>query len=78
MGLVAALLGELMDAGAIARQPVEPLAHVLIGALDEAALYVARAPDPDAARDAVRIVLHRVVAVVVEPTAGPTGPTRPT
>ncbi|MET0326328.1 MAG: TetR/AcrR family transcriptional regulator, partial [Ilumatobacteraceae bacterium] len=54
MGLVATLLTELMDAGAIDRQPVEPLAHVLIGALDEAALYVARAPDPDTARAEVR------------------------
>ena len=50
----AALLTELMDAGAMPRQPVEPLAHVLIGALDEAALYVALAEDPDAARAEVR------------------------
>jgi AcrR family transcriptional regulator len=64
MGLVATLLTELMDAGAIDRQPVEPLAHVLIGALDEAALYVARAADPDTARAEVRTVLHRLVAVV--------------
>ena len=70
MGLVATLLTELMDAGAIARQPVEPLAHVLIGALDEAALYVARAADPDAARAEVRTVLHRLVAVVAGPIAG--------
>ncbi|MET0458767.1 MAG: TetR/AcrR family transcriptional regulator, partial [Ilumatobacteraceae bacterium] len=67
MGLVATLLTELMDAGAIDRQPVEPLAHVLIGALDEAALYVARAPDPDTARAEVRTVLHRLVAVVTGP-----------
>ena len=46
LGLVTALLTELMDAGAIPAQPVEPLAHVLIGALDEAALYVALAADP--------------------------------
>jgi hypothetical protein len=39
-----------MDAGAIAAQPVVPLAHVLIGALDECARYVARAEDPVTAR----------------------------
>jgi hypothetical protein len=72
MGLVGAILHELIDAGAIAPQPVEPVAHVLIGALDEAALFVARAPDPDRARADVRTVLHRVVAVVVEPTTGAT------
>jgi len=71
MGLVATILTEFMDAGAIARQPVEPLAHVLIGALDEAALYVARAADPDAARAEVRTVLHRLVAVVAGPIDAP-------
>src|SRR3954463_6497135 len=33
-------------AGALEPQPVRPLAHVLVGALDEAALYVARSDDP--------------------------------
>jgi AcrR family transcriptional regulator len=39
-----------MDAGLIARHPVDPLAHMLIGALHEAALAMARADDPEAAR----------------------------
>ena len=39
-----------IDAGRIAPQPARPLAHLLLGALDEAALYVARAADRDAAR----------------------------
>jgi AcrR family transcriptional regulator len=69
-GLVTGLLTELMDADAIARQPIEPLAHVLIGALDEAALYVALAADPVTARDAAAAVLHRLVTAVVTP-AGP-------
>ena len=43
LGLVSSLLTELMDAGAIGRQPIEPLAHVLVGALDEAAIEDARA-----------------------------------
>jgi len=49
MGLVEALLHAAIDAGAIAEQPVRPLAHVLIGALDEAALYVSRATDAEKA-----------------------------
>ena len=51
LGLTEAILRAAMDAGRIAEQPVRPLAHVLIGALDEAALYVARADDPAAARE---------------------------
>lgn len=34
-----------MDAGQIERHPVRPLAHLLLGAIDEAALLVARADD---------------------------------
>ena len=39
-----------MERGEIRRQPVEPLAHALLGALDEVAMFVARAEDPAAAR----------------------------
>jgi len=65
LGLVTALLTELVEADAIPAQPIAPLAHVLIGALDEAALYVALAPDQDAARREAGAVLHRFVATVV-------------
>ena len=51
LGLIQLALQTAMDAGAIVPQPVIPLAHVLIGALNECALYVARAEDPPAARE---------------------------
>jgi AcrR family transcriptional regulator len=50
LGLIEATLRAAIDAGAIATQPVRPLAHVLMGALDEAAMLVARAEDPEQAR----------------------------
>ena len=50
-----------MDAGAIAPGPVVPLAHLLIGALDEGAMFVARAADPEAARREVEGVLDRLL-----------------
>ena len=50
LGLIEATLRAAIDAGAIAEQPVRPLAHVLMGALDEAAMLVARAEDPELAR----------------------------
>ena len=50
LGLIEASLQAAIDAGAIAEQPVRPLAHVLMGALDEAAMLVARAEDPEPAR----------------------------
>jgi AcrR family transcriptional regulator len=49
-GLTEGVVQAAIDAGLIPRQPAKPLAHLLLGALDEAALYVARAPDARAAR----------------------------
>ncbi len=50
VGLVREVLQAAMDTGALAPQPLEPLTHVLLAALHEAALYVARADDHAAAR----------------------------
>lgn len=50
LGLIEATLQAAIEAGSIDPQPVRPLAHVLMGALDEAAMLVARAEDPDEMR----------------------------
>ena len=49
-GLMKEVLQAAVDAGALTPQPLEPLAHVLLAALHEAALYVARADDHATAR----------------------------
>ena len=61
LGLVQLALQSAMDAGAIVRQPVVPLAHVLVGALDECALYIARAEDPAAAREQCAAIFDRIL-----------------
>jgi hypothetical protein len=58
---VEAALQAAVDAGQLAPQPVRALAHVLIGAVDEAALYVATAEDQAAARAEVGAVLDRLL-----------------
>ena len=60
-GLLRAVLQGLMDAGLLEPQPVEPLAHVLLGALSEAGMVIAQADDVEAARDAVGASLDRLV-----------------
>jgi AcrR family transcriptional regulator len=50
LGLIAGLLAAGIESGEIRRQPVDPLAHALLGALDEIAMLVGRAPDPAAVR----------------------------
>lgn len=63
-GLVQGLLTYAISAGRIRQQPAEPLAHVLIGALDEAALYVSQSESPDEARTAVVAVLEGLLGAL--------------
>ncbi len=64
LGLIEGTLQAAVDAGAIPEQPVRPLAHVLMGALDEAAMLVARAEDPEAMRTEVGHTLDRLIAAL--------------
>jgi AcrR family transcriptional regulator len=64
LGLIEASLQAAIDAGAIASQPVRPLAHVLMGALDEAAMLVGRAEDPEAMRLEVGRTLDTLLAAL--------------
>jgi len=61
LGLVEEMIAQAIAVGRIRDQPVKPLAHVLIGSLDEAALYVVRAEDPALARDQMRAVVSQLV-----------------
>ena len=45
LGMIEAAIAAAIAAGEIAELPVRPLAHLLMGALDEAALLVVRDPD---------------------------------
>lgn len=64
LGLIEATLQAAIDAGAIPDQPVRPLAHVLMGALDEAAMLVARAEDPEGMRAEVGRTLDTLLAAL--------------
>lgn len=55
------VLGVLIARGAIAPQPAEPLAHLLSGAMNEAALWIARSPDPQAALAEAIAALERLL-----------------
>lgn len=61
LGMTEQLITEAIRAGQLARQPVRPLAQVLIGALDEAAMFIATADDPKRARRETRQVLRRLI-----------------
>jgi len=60
-GLVVAGVEAAIGAGLIAAQPVEPLAHVLFGALTEAGMVVARADEPRTARADMEAAMDRLL-----------------
>ena len=60
-GLAEALLEQGMAAGRIRAQPTRPLAHILMGASDEAALYVAEAADHVRARTEMVEVIDQLI-----------------
>jgi AcrR family transcriptional regulator len=50
LGLVTMALQEAMDSGVLQRREVQPLAHMLMGAMVEASMMIANAADPAAMR----------------------------
>jgi AcrR family transcriptional regulator len=61
LGLIKLALQNLIDGGVVDPQPVDPLAHAILGTMAEAGLYVARADDVDAARGEMGAVLRRML-----------------
>jgi AcrR family transcriptional regulator len=62
LGLVSFGLQNAMDRDVLAAQPVRPLAHLLMGAMAEAAMVIANAEDAAAARDEVEPPLLALLA----------------
>jgi AcrR family transcriptional regulator len=61
LGLVRAGLAAAMDAGAMARVPVDPMSQLLLAAVEEAILFIARADDEQAALEEARTALNRLL-----------------
>ncbi|MDT7766971.1 MAG: hypothetical protein QOC63_6391 [Mycobacterium sp.] len=62
LGVIEGMLAHAIAEGAIPEQPLRPTAHVLLGALDEAALFVSRATDRDRARKDMDAVCERLIS----------------
>jgi AcrR family transcriptional regulator len=67
LGLVSAGLETVMEAGYLETQPVEPLAHLILGALTEGGLVIARAQDREKARREVGDGLDRILSGLRKP-----------
>jgi AcrR family transcriptional regulator len=67
IGLVQGLLTHAMEVGRIPPRPVEALAHILLGALREAALYLALAADRAQARQDVGGIVDQLIQTLERP-----------
>src|SRR5271157_4031501 len=61
LGVITAMLDAAVAQRVIPRQPTAPLAHMLLAAVDEAALYIANAPDRRQAHNQARQSLSRLL-----------------
>ena len=62
LGVIEGMLAHAIAEGAVPEQPLRPTAHVLLGALDEAALFVSRATNRDQARKEMDAVCDRLLS----------------
>ncbi|CAA0136735.1 Transposon Tn10 TetC protein [Mycolicibacterium vanbaalenii] len=61
IALIQEKVGEAISQGIIEDQPVSELTHILVAAVEEAALLVAHAPDPVGARQRAAGILDRLL-----------------
>jgi AcrR family transcriptional regulator len=72
LGMTERMLTAAIEAGQLKPQPVRPLATVMIGALDEAAMSIANADDTTAEKEQVRAVVHDLIdGLMTRATAKP-------
>ena len=73
LGLVRAALQLAVAEGSLPDQPIDMLAHILLAAINEAALCIANAPDAEAARTEAVAVIDQLFAGLI-PAPAPCGP----
>jgi len=61
LAMIEETLADAMASGDLDRAPIRPLSHILLGALNAAAIAIARAPDHEAARAEMGVALERLV-----------------
>jgi AcrR family transcriptional regulator len=61
LGMTEQLLSAAVEADQLTPQPIRPLATIMLGALDEAAMSIASAEDPEHEKGEVRTVVHNLI-----------------
>src|SRR3954449_3666082 len=71
LGLIEASLAAAIEAGEVRELPVKPMAHLLLGALDEAAMLVARDERPESRAEVTEVLVALLESFAVERAQGP-------
>lgn len=66
LGLIEASVAASIEAGEMRRLPVKPLAHLLLGALDEAAMLVARDERPEDRAEVTEVLVALLESFAVD------------
>ena len=66
LGLIEASVSASIEAGEMRRLPVKPLAHLLLGALDEAAMLVARDERPEGRAEVTEVLVALLESFAVD------------
>ncbi len=66
LGLIEASVAASIEAGEMRRLPVKPLAHLLLGALDEAAMLVARDERPEGRAEVTEVLVALLESFAVD------------
>jgi AcrR family transcriptional regulator len=66
LGLIEASVSASIEAGEMRRLPVKPLAHLLLGALDEAAMLVARDERPEGRAEVTAVLVALLESFAVD------------
>lgn len=67
LGHMRNMLQAVSDAGSLPAHLVEPFAHMILSALDEYAMVIARAPDPAAAVEEGRVAVEALLSRLLVP-----------
>jgi hypothetical protein len=62
LGVITAAVEDGLRAGLIRQQPAEPLAHLILSMIDEAALMVANAQNPVSAISQAQVALETLLS----------------
>lgn len=67
LGSIQLLLSNAIAQGTLREQPLDALSHILLAAVDEAALFIANAQDPQAARESSVAAMRSLLSGLIHP-----------